>query len=289
MVRLGLGLIWLLHFLPLAVLSRIGAALGMLLYALARARRHVVLTNLRLCFPGLSEAARGDLARRHFRAFGRSLLEHGILWWGSKQQVCNLVRIEGLEHWRGIEKRPVILLAPHFIGLDMGGIRLAADYRLNSVYSRQKSAAADAILIHGRTRFGQTRLFARQDGIRPMIRSLKNGEPFYYLPDMDLGSRDSVFAPFFGVQAATITALARIAQLAGAAIVPCVTRQLPGGAGYLVRLYPAWLDYPGGDPDADARRMNAFIEERVREAPEQYYWLHKRFKTRPAGERSPYE
>jgi len=289
MVRLGLGLIWLLHFLPLAVLSRIGAALGRLLYALARARRHVVLTNLRLCFPELSEAARGDLARRHFRAFGRSLLEHGILWWGSKQQVCNLVQIEGLGHWRGIEKRPVILLAPHFIGLDMGGIRLAADYRLNSVYSRQKSAAADAILIHGRTRFGQTRLFARQDGIRPMIRSLKNGEPFYYLPDMDLGSRDSVFAPFFGVQAATITALARIAQLAGAAIVPCVTRQLPGGAGYVVRLYPAWLDYPGGDAEADARRMNAFIEARVREAPEQYYWLHKRFKTRPAGEQNPYE
>jgi len=289
MVRLGLGLIWLLHFLPLAVLSRIGAALGGLLYALARARRHVVLTNLRLCFPELSEAARCGLARRHFRAFGRSLLEHGILWWGSKQQVCKLVQVEGLEHWRGIEKRPVILLAPHFIGLDMGGIRLAADYRLNSVYSRQKSAAADAILSHGRTRFGQTRLFARQDGIRPMIRSLKNGEPFYYLPDMDLGSRDSVFAPFFGMQAATITALARIAQLAGAAIVPCVTRQLPGGAGYVVRLYPAWLDYPGGDAEADARRMNAFIEERVREAPEQYYWLHKRFKTRPAGERSPYE
>ena len=289
MVRFGLGLIWLLHFLPLAVLSRIGAAFGMLLYALARARRHVVLTNLRLCFPGLSDGARRDLARRHFHAFGRSVLEHGILWWGSKQQVSELVQVEGLEHWRGIAKRPVILLAPHFIGLDMGGIRLAADYRLNSVYSRQKSAAADAILIHGRTRFGQTTLFARQDGIRPMIRSLKNGEPFYYLPDMDLGSRDSVFAPFFGVRAATITGLSRIAQLAGAVIVPCVTRQLPGGAGYVVRLYPAWIDFPGGDPAADARRMNAFIEERVRETPEQYYWLHKRFKTRPAGEPNPYE
>jgi KDO2-lipid IV(A) lauroyltransferase len=289
MVRLGLGLIWLLHFLPLAVLSRIGAALGGLLYALARARRHVVLTNLGLCFPELSDAARRDLARQHFRAFGRSLLEHGILWWGSKQQVCELVQVEGLEHWRGIGERPVILLAPHFIGLDMGGIRLAADYRLNSVYSRQKSAAAGAILTHGRTRFGQTRLFARQDGIRPMIRALKNGEPFYYLPDMDLGSRDSVFAPFFGVKAATITGLSRIARLAGAVIVPCVTRQLPGGAGYVVRLYPAWVDFPGGDPGADARRMNAFIEERVREAPEQYYWLHKRFKTRPAGEPNAYE
>jgi KDO2-lipid IV(A) lauroyltransferase len=290
MVRLGLALIWLLHFLPLAVLSRLGAALGTLLYALARARRAVVLINLQFCFPQLSVVERRLLARRHFRAFGRSALEHGILWWGSKERVHQLVQVEGLEHWRSISDRPVILLAPHFIGLDMGGIRLATEgHRINSVYSRQKNAAADAILLHGRTRFGDTTLFARQDGIRPMVKSLKSGEPFYYLPDMDLGVRDSVFAPFFGVPAATITGLSRIAQLAGAVIVPCVTRQLAGSAGYVVRLYPAWLDFPSGDLEADARRMNAFIEERVREMPEQYYWLHKRFKTRPAGERNPYE
>jgi len=288
MIRLGLALIWLLHFLPLAVQAHLGAGLGALLYALASARRTVVLTNLRLCFPAQNDAERDRTARAHFRAFARSLLEHGILWWGSKEDVQALVRIEGLEHWRNVTDQPVILLAPHFIGLDMGGIRLAAEFRLNSVYSRQKSAAADAIFIHGRTRFGQTTLFARQDGIRPMIRSLKNGEPFYYLPDMDLGARDSVFAPFFGVEAATITGLSRIAGLAGAVIVPCITRQLPGGAGYVVKLYPAWRDFPSGDLTADARRMNAFIEERVREMPEQYYWLHKRFKTRPAGEPNPY-
>ena len=288
MIRLGLALIRLLHFLPLAVLARLGAALGTLLYALARARRSVVLTNLRLCFPELSEEERRRLARRHFRAFGRSLLEHGILWWGSKEDVCALVKVEGLEHWRGITDKPVILLAPHFVGLDMGGIRLAADFKLSTVYSRQKSAAAEAIFMHGRTRFGESTLFARQDGIRPMIRSLKRGEPFYYLPDMDLGVRDSVFAPFFGVQAATITGLSRIARLAGAVIVPCVTRQLPGG-GYVVQLYPAWRDFPSGDVAADARRMNAFIEARVREMPAQYYWLHKRFKTRPAGAPNPYE
>ena len=289
MIRLGLALIRLLHFLPLAVLARFGAALGALLYALAPARRGVVLTNLRLCFPELGAAARRRLARRHFRAFGRSLLEHGILWWGSLARVRALVRIEGLEHWRDITDAPVILLAPHFVGLDMGGIRLAADFKLSTVYSRQKSAAAEAIFMHGRTRFGESTLFARQDGIRPMIRSLKRGEPFYYLPDMDLGMRDSVFAPFFGVQTATITGLSRIARLAGAVIVPCVTRQLRGGAGYVVQLYPAWRDFPSGDVAADARRMNAFIEARVREMPAQYYWLHKRFKTRPAGEPNPYE
>jgi len=287
-MRLGLALIWMLHFLPLTALAGVGTCLGAVLYALARARREVVLTNLRLCFPELEEPQRRGLARAHFRAFARSLLEHGILWWGSKADVQALVRVEGLEHWRGISDRSVILLAPHFIGLDMGGIRLAAEFRLNSVYSRQKSAAADAIFIHGRTRFGQTTLFARQDGIRPMIKTLKSGEPVYYLPDMDLGARDSVFAPFFGVPAATITGLSRIAALAGAVIVPCVTRQLPGGAGYVVTLYPAWPDFPSGDLTADARRLNAFIEARAREMPEQYYWLHKRFKTRPAGEASPY-
>ena len=289
MVRCGLGCIWLLHFLPLPVLSRVGAALGSLLYVLAAPRRRVVLLNLQFCFPALSEAERRTLALRHFRAFARSVLEHGILWWGRKSRVQALVKIEGLEHWRNLDGRPVILLAPHFVGLDMGGIRLAAEYRLNSVYSRTKDAVFDRLLIHGRTRFGQTTLFARQDGIRPMVKTLKKGEPFYYLPDMDLGIRDSVFAPFFGKPAATITGLSRIAQLAGAAIVPCITRQVPGGAGYVVRLYPAWTEFPSGNLEADACRMNAFIEERVREMPEQYYWLHKRFKTRPEGEANPYE
>jgi Kdo2-lipid IVA lauroyltransferase/acyltransferase len=288
MARFGLACIWLLHFLPLSVQARLGAALGSLLYVVAASRRRVVLLNLQFCFPELGEAERRALARRHFRAFARSVIEHGILWWGSKASVEALVKIEGLEHWRNLDGKPVILLAPHFVGLDMGGIRLAAEYRLNSVYSRTKSPVFDNILIHGRTRFGQTTLFARQDGIRGMVKTLKRGEPFYYLPDMDLGMRDSVFAPFFGKPAATITGLSRIAQLAGAVIVPCVTRQLPGGAGYVVRLYPAWTDFPGGDLEADARRMNAFIEERVREMPEQYYWLHKRFKTRPPREVNPY-
>ena len=289
MVRLGLGLIWLLHFLPLALLSRAGSALGLLLYALARARRQVVLTNLRLCFPDLSAAARRELARRHFRAFGRSVLEHGILWWSSKGRIQRIVRVEGLEHWQSVADKPVIWLAPHFVGLDMGGVRLTSEYRLVSVYSRQKDPVFEAILYHGRTRFEPPELYSRQQGIRPVVRAMRKGLPFYYLPDMDFGERDSVFVPFFGVPAATITGLSRIAQLTGAVVVPCVTRQLPGGGGYVSRLYPAWAGFPGGDPEADARRMNAFIEDRVREMPEQYYWLHKRFKTRPAGEPSPYE
>jgi Kdo2-lipid IVA lauroyltransferase/acyltransferase len=142
----------------------------------------------------------------------------------------------------------------------------------------------NAVLLAGRTRFGRQRALARQQGVRAGLAAIKEHLPFYYLPDMDYGPRDSVFVPFFGVPAATVTGLARLARLARARVVPCVTRMLPGGAGYEVRCFAAWDDFPGDDPVADTRRMNAFIEERVREMPEQYFWTHKRFKTRPPGE-----
>jgi KDO2-lipid IV(A) lauroyltransferase len=244
----------------------------------------VVLTNLRLCFPQWSDAARSQMARRHFQALARSLIEHGILWWAPRERVLRLVRIEGLQHWQAVANRPVIWLAPHFVGLDMGGVRISAEHRAVSVYSHQKNPDFDAILYHGRTRFVKPELVSRQEGMRTVVRAMRRGLPFYYLPDMDFGERDSIFVPFFGVPAATITGLARVARLAGAVVVPAVTRQLPGAQGYELKFYPPWHDFPSGDVAADTRRMSAFIELRVQEMPEQYYWVHKRFKTRPAGE-----
>jgi len=284
LIRAAIALVWLLHFLPLALLAPIGRGVGFLLYLLGRERREVALTNLRLCFPEWSVTERRRVARAHFQAFGRGVLEHGILWWSSKERIQRLVRIEGIEHWQAVAGRPVIWLAPHFIGLDMGGARIITEWRGVSVYSQQKDAAFDRVLLHGRTRFVTPVLFSRQDGIRPIVRAMRKGLPFYYLPDMDFGERDSIFVPFFGVQAATITGLSRLAKLAGAVVVPVVTRQLPGAGGYVLTFYPAWQGFPGADVAEDTRRMNAFIEERVREMPEQYYWLHKRFKTRPPGE-----
>ena len=288
MTRIGLAVIWLLRLLPLMLLAPVGRGVGCLLYGLARARREVVLTNLKLCFPDMDDAQRRGIARAHFQAFARSLLEHGILWWSSKVRVQKLVRIEGLEHWQAVAGRPVIWLAPHFVGLDMGGIRMSLDTRVVSVYSRQKNPAFDQALLHGRTRFVMPLLLSRQDGIRPVVKAIREGLPFYYLPDMDFGARDSIFVPFFGVPAATITALSHMAKLARAVVVPAVTRQLPGAQGYELRFYPAWENFPTDDVQADTRRMNAFIEDCVREMPEQYYWVHKRFKTRPPGEGSPY-
>jgi len=283
-VRLALALFWLLGLLPLRVLAAIGKGLGMLVYWLVRERRRVVRVNLRLCFPQMADADREKLSRRHFRAFGRTVLEHSILWWASEARIRKLVVFEGRENLDGELDKPVIVLAPHFVGLDMGGIRISIEYNMMSMYSHQKNPVLDKILLHGRTRFGESVLVSRQDGLRPVIRGLRNRMAFFYLPDMDLGPKDSLFVPFFGVQTATVAGLSRLARMTGARVVPCITRQLPGAGGYITRFYPAWEDFPGASVEDDTARMNAFIEERVREMPEQYYWLHKRFKTRPPGE-----
>jgi KDO2-lipid IV(A) lauroyltransferase len=209
--------------------------------------------------------------------------------WGREEDLLRLTRHEGLEYLHEAERegRAVIVMAPHFIGLNMGGIRVAYEWPGSaSVYSRQKNPVLDRIFLRARTRFGNPVLVSRQEGMRSVLRVLRTGKAFYFLPDMDFGRRDSIFSPFFGVPTATITALPRLARLANAKVIPAVTRQ--DGEGYLVKFYPPWEDYPSGDLEADVRRMNAFIEERVREMPEQYFWAHKRFKTRPPGEPNPY-
>ncbi len=284
LTRSALGLLWLLRLLPLAALAAIGNGFGMLLYAFGRERRRICLINLARCLPELSAGERDALARRHFQAFARTFLERAILWWGSPPRIRQLVRIEGMENFEAVRDRPLILLAPHFVGLDMGGARLAMELDMVSIYSRQKNEVFDAVLYAGRMRFGRLTLLSRQDGVRPALRAMQAGRPFYYLPDMDYGQRDTIFVPFFGIDAATITGVSRLARLAGARVLPCITRMLPGGEGYVLRFLRAWENYPGASIEADTRRMNAFIEEQVRQMPEQYLWVHKRFKTRPPGD-----
>jgi KDO2-lipid IV(A) lauroyltransferase len=287
LTRLAVGLLWLLHFLPARALARAGEALGRLGYHLVASRRRVCLTNLELCFPQLGGRERVALAKDTFAAFGRSVVERAVLWWGSAERIERMVRIEadGFEEALRVldSGTPLILFAPHFAGLDAGATRLSMERAAVSMYARQKDRHLDAFLRARRNRFKPVTLLSRQDGVRGLVREMATGKPCYYLPDLDFG-RHSVFVPFFGVPAATITGLARLARLAGAKVMPVVTEMAPPGEGYLVRIYPAWEDYPSGDDVADARRMNAFIETRVRQRPEQYHWLHKRFKTRPSGE-----
>lgn len=286
MSRIVVALLWLLHWLPLSMQAPIGRGLGLLLYWIIAPRRKVVLTNLRLCFPDQSEAARRALAREHFALAGRSLIERGIAWFASEERVRRIVRIQGEEKLaRLIEARqPVILLTPHFLGLDLGGTRIAASFDSVSIYARQKDPVIDRWLYHGRSRFGSQVLLRRDESVRASIKAMKEIRPFYYLPDMDNGPEDSVFVPFFGVKAATLSALPRLAKLGGAVVVPCVTRMLPGGEGYVVEFGEPWTNFPGSDVEADTRRMNACIEDLVRTMPAQYYWVHRRFKTRPPGE-----
>lgn len=286
MSRLAIALFWLLHWLPLGLLAPVGRAFGHLLYWLARYRRRIVLTNLKLCFPELDDGARRALARENFALTGRSMLERGLAWWASPERLRATVRINGLERLQALRAagKPVLLLTPHFIGLDMAGTRLSMEGDFVSVYAQQKDPVFDRWLHHGRSRFNDQLLLSRSDGVRATVKAMKSGRPFYYLPDLDYGRRESIFVPFFGVPAATITGLPRLARLAGAAVMPCVCTMLPGGAGYVLELGEPWADFPGDDVEADTRRMNEWIETAVRAMPAQYYWVHRRFKTRPEGE-----
>lgn len=280
----GIGLLWLLHFLPLPLLLAIGRRLGSVGYHLSGSRRRVTLTNLRLCFPDLPEAERMELAKRHFRAAGMAVMGEGVAWWASEQRLRRLVQVEGEEHWRPHRGQPLIWLVPHFLALDVAAIRLNADTAACSMFRVQSNPVVDRLLRKARTRFNPVRLVSRQEGIRPLIGAIRAGLPFYYLPDQDYGPKDAIFVPFFGVPTATISALSRLTRLTGAKVMPVIGEILPGGSGFRVRIYPAWNDFPGESVEADTRRMNAFIEDRVRELPDQYLWLHKRFKTRPPGE-----
>mgnify|MGYP003393215458 CR=1 FL=1 len=288
LIRTAVFSLWLMHFLPFRVLVAIGNIMGRLFYYLAKERRRVGAVNLNLCFPDTSEDWREHVLREHFKMFARGFFERSILFWSSPRRIRGLIRIEGIEHFNSIKGRAAIFLTPHFVGLDIAGSWISQQVDAVSVYSNQKNRYLNDLLYNKRIRFRDQKIFSRLQGLRPIIRELRSGKPFFYLPDQDQGIKDGAFIPFFGVQAATITALPRLAAMTKAAVVPCVTRLLPDGEGYVVSFYPAWENYPTGDDIADTRRMNDFIEQRVLEMPEQYFWLHKRFKTRPDGGTSPY-
>jgi Kdo2-lipid IVA lauroyltransferase/acyltransferase len=284
--RLVLGLLWLLHFLPLALLAPLGLGLGALLYRLARSRRTIALRNLELCLPELELAARERLARDHFGWLGRSLLERGLLWYASPDRVRRLIQVEGEPQFASSTTEPVMWLVPHFLGLDVAGasVLLHQPRPAASIYQSQSDPVFDAAMRAGRLRFGDAQIFPRRDRVLPLIRAIKDGRAFFNLPDMDFGRRDTAFVPFFGVVASTLIAPSKMARSLGMKVQPVVAEILPGGQGYRVRFLPPWTDWPSDDPVADATAMNQWIEQQVRANPAQYLWVHKRFKTRPEGD-----
>jgi KDO2-lipid IV(A) lauroyltransferase len=287
-MRVLIFFLWLAHFLPLPILGRLGEAIGSLMYIAIPKRRRIALINLRLCMPELTEAERVAIARRHFQVYSRSIIERALLWWLPIPRVHELIHLDGPVPQALMEDGPTILFCPHFVCLDVAGVA-ARVIPVSSVYAPQKNEAFDDLLRYGRERYGPVRLFAREQGIKPILRALREGLPYFMLPDMDFGEKDAEFVPFFGVEAATLTAMGRIAAATGAKVIPVVATLLPNYQGYKVTFYPPLADFPGTDMLAAARRMNAFIEDRIRETPAEYLWTHKRFKTRPPGQPSLYD
>lgn len=282
---LVVGLFQLLARLPFPVQAWLGQGLGWLGYLLAWGRRRVARANLALCLPELDDRAREALVREHFGWLGQAALCQGLSWDASPERLARLVCMPNRAVLEDClrEGRPAILLMPHFVGLELACAALAANLHPGMfMYQRIRNPVFDAQVRRGRTRFGSIPV-ERADDLRGLVRELRRGTPFAYLPDQDAGRRRGIFVPFCGVPAATVPTLGRLARLAGAVVIPTFARFRPRGGGLDLLFDPPLADFPSGDEAADTARMNQVIEARLRDMPAQYFWVHRRFKTRPAG------
>ncbi len=280
---------WLIAQLPYRAQLAIGGMLGRMMYYASPPRRHIAAVNLRLCFPELSEIERTILLRRHFVSLGVSAVETAMSWWTPDKKLHRLAHIDGPEHLEQARKmgRGVILLSAHFTTLEIGARLLTMHTPIHAMYREHKNPLFEAVMRRARER--RCEYAIPRGDVRALLNSLKMGLPVWYAPDQNYSSKNTVFVPFFGVPASTTTATSRLARMSGAAVVPFFQHRLPGARGYALTLLPALEDFPGADIEADTLRINQLIETQIRKAPEQYLWAHRRFKTRPAGERDVYK
>jgi Kdo2-lipid IVA lauroyltransferase/acyltransferase len=283
LVKAGIAFMRLMAKLPLPVVRALGAALGLLLYVVAVRRRRVVNTNLALCFSELSAQERRRLAAQVFVYFAQAWLDRGWLWHAPRARVQQRLKLSGAIEQLERDERSV-LFAPHFHGLDAGGTALALHLQrtIASIYSTQSNRGIDAWALRGRRRFGHTHLISRTESVKRIVAELKSGAALYLLPDLDFGPEASVFVPFFGTPAATVPSLSRFAKLGRANVFSVFTRMTREG--YEVHISPPWQNFPTDDALADTERMNRELQTQIRTLPAQYHWMHKRFKTRPAGD-----
>ena len=285
--RLGVWFMRVLAHVPLPALRALGWCLGQLLYVLAVPRRKVALRNLALCFPKATVAQRSRWARETFVVFCQTWLDRSWLWFAPREVVQRRVRLQGaLNELEG--DTPTIIFAPHFYGMDAGGtaLTLHTPRAFTSIFSTHPDPAVDAWFMAGRQRFGDVRMLNRADGVKPIISNLRKGGLLYLLSDMDFGPGESTFVPFYSVPTATVPSLPRFARLGRAKVIGMYTRLTP--TGYVAEITPAWEGYPSEDVEADTAQMNLRLQTYIDTMPGQYYWVHKRFKTRPAGEPSVY-
>ncbi|GAA0890297.1 LpxL/LpxP family Kdo(2)-lipid IV(A) lauroyl/palmitoleoyl acyltransferase [Rhodanobacter soli] len=281
---LGVGTIWLIARLPQRALMWLGRRLGALLLRVPSARRRIAAANIALCFPELDAAARAALVDANLRDIGLMLVEFALGWMGSGRRMANIpTRIEGLQHLEAAraQGKGVLLVGGHFSHLELCARLVSQRIRIAGMYRRMDSAVFEWVVLRARLDYADA-MFEKDD-IRGTVKYLRGGGTLWYAPDQDMRSKDTVFVPFFGVPAATITATHHLARMSGALVIPFFHRRLPGNEGYALRLGAPLDGFPGTDAETDTARVNACIEQMVREAPEQYLWVHKRFKTRPPG------
>lgn len=287
LTRLGIYFMRAVSGLPLPWIRALGFVVGMLIYTFATGRRHVAATNIRLCFPHMSLAQHRAMTINTFVHVAQAVMDRSWLWHGNAQVARTRLRITGAVGELG-DKQAAVLFAPHFVGMDAGWTALTQQIprKFSSIYTRQRSSMIDRWIFQGRHRFGETNLFERREGAKTIVSSLRDGQALYLLPDMNFGPQESIFVPFYGVPTATLTSLSRFARLGKAKVVPVVTRMTRQG--YEVRIHAAWPSFPSTDLVADATEMNRRLEEFINDMPDQYYWVHRRFKTRPFGEPPAY-
>ncbi|MCY4285154.1 MAG: lipid A biosynthesis acyltransferase [Thiotrichales bacterium] len=270
--------------MPWGIQRRIGGTAGGLMHCLMRRRRRIAETNLALCFPHLGDAARARLVRRHFHALGLGIVETALAWWGSEPRIMARSRIVGAEHLEAALAcgRGVILLGGHFTTFELSGRILASRFECGATYRPHNDPGWDALLRAGRGRH-LAALVPHKDA-RAMIRHLAANRILWYAPDQDFSSRRgrrNVFVPFFAERSVATTATAWLARTSGARVVPFASYRLADESGWEVVIGPALQDFPSGDDVADATRLNAVLERQIERSPEQYLWVHRRFKTRP--------
>lgn len=289
-IWLGLGLLWLIVRLPYRALLGLGRLVGWCMYVFMRERRQVAETNLQLCFPDWSDERRKQMLRDNFASNGIALFEMAMAWWWPRQRLSRLARIDGLEHLQRASAagQGVVLTSLHFTTLELGAALLGQRVTIDGMYREHRNAVFDLVQRRGRERHNADARAIEREDVRAMFKSLRSGRAIWYAPDQDYGRKASVFVPFFGVPAATVTATSSFARLGKAQVVPFTQTRLPAGQGYQLTIHPPLADFPSGDEVADALRINQWAEQAILEQPEQYMWVHRRFKTRPEGEARPY-
>lgn len=287
---LGLGLLWLLIQLPYPTILALGRGVGWIMYQTMAERRMIARTNLALCFPDWTEDRREQVLRENFASNGIALFEMAMAWWWPRQRLARLARVEGLEHLQqaSAQGRGVVLMSMHFTTLEIGAALLGQRATIDGMYREHANAAFDFVQRRGRERHNADAVAIEREDVRSMFKSMRSGRAIWYAPDQDYGRKASVFVPFFGVTAATVTATSTFARLGKALVIPFTQTRLPGAKGYQLTLHPPLEDFPSGDETADALRINQFVEQAILAQPEQYMWVHRRFKTRPEGEPRPY-